>query len=72
MSDDASLVPWREAKRDFEREYWAAALASAGGCRAAAARLAKVNRTWLFGRLKRLGVTQPRQLKRGRWAEFGL
>ncbi len=66
------LLPWKRAKRAFERDYWLKMLAAAGGSRQEAARLAGVNRTWMFGRLKRLGITKARRAREGRWAEFGL
>ena len=69
---DALIVPYREAKREFEREYWTQALAACGGSRVDAARAAGINRTHIWRVIRRSGAAAIRPLKRGRWQEFGL
>lgn len=66
------MIPYRQAKREFERAYWIAALARNGGRRDLTAMEAGVNRTWLFGRLRALGIPRLRTVKPDRFGELGL
>ena len=69
-----AIVPYREAKAAFDREYWTAALAACGGSRVDAARAAGINRTHIWKLMRKLGVgtIRPQVRRQGRWAEFGL
>ena len=71
---NAPIVPYRDAKREFERQYWTAALAACGGSRVDAARAAGINRTHIWRVLRRSGAAtiRPQVRRPGRWAEFGL
>ena len=70
----AAIVPYREAKRAFEREYWTQVLAACGGSRIDAARAAGINRTHIWKLMRKLsvGTIRPQVRRPGRWAEFGL
>lgn len=56
----------------FERDYWQRALSITGGRRDLAARLAGVNRTAMFGKLRKLGFPRLRLARTDRFAELGL
>ena len=65
---------WRAAKLAFEKQYWEELLKATGGSPIRAARLAGVNRTWLHGRLRKVGIPPSHTPRRGgsRWEELGL
>jgi DNA-binding NtrC family response regulator len=50
------LLPWREARDRFEREYFANLLQSAGGNVPEAARLSGITRQNFYTRIQHLGV----------------
>jgi regulatory Fis family protein len=52
-------MTYRDALREFDIGYWSAMLEETGGNIDAAARLARVNRTHLYVRLKRIGLKNP-------------
>lgn len=53
------LIPFRDAKREFERRYCEAVLHAAGGCVSVAARLADKDRRSFYELMDRTGV-RPR------------
>jgi DNA-binding NtrC family response regulator len=69
-----TVVPYREALREFKRRYWEELIASTGGNVSAAARIAQVNRCDLYSTFRRYGVELPRrERKRGNavWQSLG-
>ncbi len=67
-----SLTSYREARRQFEREYWSAALGATGGNRELAAIAAGVDRSCLFRKLRALGFPRLRPARESRFGELGL
>jgi len=62
-------VKYRDARRDFERNYWNEIMVKHGRNVTHAARAAGVNRTDMYKRLKRAGVP-TRGAKRGKWGDL--
>lgn len=51
------LVPYRQAKENFERAYFTQLVALAGGRMKNLCKLADMERTYLYFKLRKLGVT---------------
>jgi len=68
-------LPYQDALRAFRRAYFEAALHNAGNNRSAAARAAKVNRTWLHRVMQQTGIANdlPARMNRGNaaWRALG-
>jgi len=60
------LIPYREARRAFDRHYWVTALREAGSVTKAAAG-AGINRTDLHKRLRLLGIKPINPRHSGKW-----
>jgi DNA-binding NtrC family response regulator len=63
-ADPSPIRPLREALGDFEREYIARALLACGGSRLRAAKALGINRTTLYKKLKRYGLSTDRTGRR--------
>ncbi len=75
LPKDAKPVSgWRAAKLAFEKQYWEELLAATNGSPIRVAKLAGVNRSWLHGRLRKVGIPVTRKQPRSgsRWEELGL
>jgi DNA-binding NtrC family response regulator len=59
------VLPYRKAKKEFERAYIEALMAEAGGSIAKAAQIGKINRTYLYAVMARCGIQPAHPQNRG-------